>query len=386
MKLQPHAKFTIIVFIIIILTILILILNKHLNTPSIKEGLDGDAITDQIFGPFKSFSKTIESIGPRLKHMQQGFKNAGYGLRDEFVAIGDGLTAMGTDFADIVSGGGAMGPFLNEALKSEGDNINDVIITSNNDLTNFFNALPTAIDPYLVDTTTITASHPSPDGLFDRMSKYIKMYLMCGSKMNKNFMYCLIYYIVDVIVQTVYLMVIQFPLWLILTLSGLDLTCYVDLFFSSTDCLDEFWMGLTGYHLFHYSEYIMDKCYYCDGIPHKNIYDTGVDPQPRAPTLVAPPFPTNIQDSIDVLNKDFKSVIPARMNNIGKFLTNNVKTMNTDAIVSDDYLAAADNLKTKLGGAIDKSAKDFAETIPRKFGHATDVFNKAGDEFNAAFN
>ena len=120
---------------------------------------------------------------------------------------------------------------------------------------------------------------------------YIGSRINCGVDKIANIRFCSFYYFLDLIGHTLYLIIIKFPVWLIKIITGLDLQPAVDKCFEAIDCFDEFIYGMGGYHVIHYSDEVMGKCYLC-----KNLHDI-------------PSFPSKIfDDQAKKISTDFNSI------------------------------------------------------------------------------
>ena len=131
---------------------------------------------------------------------------------------------------------------------------------------------------------------------------YIGSRMECGVDKIANIRHCSFYYFLDLLGYTLYLIIFKFPVWLIKIVTGQDLQPAVDKCFEAIDCFDDFIYGLWGYHIIHYSDETMDKCYLC-----KNLHDI-------------PTFPTKIfDDQITKIKTDFDSIPRTLKQDLGKF-------------------------------------------------------------------
>ena len=334
-------------------------------------GSSSGQITDKLSG----ITNFINEVQPRIDEISAAMTDLGKGLYSELIAVKDSLVYSGEDIVNIMSAGiDAVPPFIGSALKAEAENINNVIQDSNQGIQDFVESVPTAFDPYLIDSK-------SHDGVIDRFVRYIKMYMSCGFKLFTNSYYCLMFYMVDVIFETIKLFVVVIPIFLV-GLVGIDISKYYDILYDQLVYIDDMFLEFSGYHLFFYSDIILDMCYHCDGIPHKGRQDNPLDALPVQPVLSAPEFPPQIQDSINELSNTYNNSIPKQMKAVGRFLGNSI---DSDMEVSDSYTNAANNMKSGFNGAISTASDHFRNDIPGKFAKAMDEFNNVGAHFNAAF-
>ena len=346
-----------------------------------KQASDNDKSNKNVFSrPFDA----LKRMPDQFKSLDKGFKQMGYALKSEFEAIGASLKFMGTDFANVMSGLNYMPPFLNSAFKAEAANINEMADASNKGIKDWFDAIPTAFDPYLIDSK-------DHDGVFDRTTRYINMYVNCGDKFSSNFMRCVFFYMIDILFETTKLIFVTYPIVIVKIMTNVDITCYYDKMYDGIVCIDDLWVGLFTFHLIHFPESIMNLCYYCDGIPHKGPNDNVADPPPKMPELKPPDFPQDIHNAEQALYTTFHTTIPQRMGAIGRFIGNS-RTELVDAGIPldtdtyDEYKANADKMTDRFGGAISAANKHFSEDIPNAFGKATDEFNEMAQNFHDAFN
>ena len=120
---------------------------------------------------------------------------------------------------------------------------------------------------------------------------YIGSRMECGVDKIANIRHCSFYYFLDLLSYTLYLIIFKFPVWLIKIVTGQDLQPAVDKCFEAIDCFDDFIYGLWGYHVIHYSDETMGKCYLC-----KNLHDI-------------PTFPSKIfDDQSNKIKTSFNSI------------------------------------------------------------------------------
>lgn len=345
------------------------------------------AIRDGVLDAFKHVLDFFNGIKDRFENLGKGINDITNGMMAEMKAIGNMFEVGGKDVGAILSDIQYVPPFVGAAFDMEAANIGTAIKKSDDDLRGLFESLPDVFDPYLFDPS-------NHDGVFDRLYRISVMYSNCGGKMIKNFAGCFFFYLLNAIGVLLYSIFIAFPVWLIKVSSGIDISCYIDKGFDGLDCVDEFWKGLTGYHLFHYSDFILDKCYYCDGIPHKGIHDPVYEPEPVQPVFQPPKFPESVNNAINNLDIDYNpdnGEIPMRLKSMGRFLGNDTKSVPSwmieqgiDPIVSSNFNSASAGLNTfNLSAA--QLVDDFNNNIPNAFNNSASDLFKGGAEIKAAF-
>ena len=92
--------------------------------------------------------------------------------------------------------------------------------------------------------------------------------LNCSGQSITNFFNgkCTIYYILDIIFGTIYLIFIEFPLALLNAIIGLDLWFIIDLIYDIAMLpIDGLIYGISGYHIIKWPDSVIDRCYKCTG-------------------------------------------------------------------------------------------------------------------------
>lgn len=84
---------------------------------------------------------------------------------------------------------------------------------------------------------------------------------MCAMRMMNNASYCIIFYILDIIGQTLYLFVRL--LIVILTMMGLPAKQWETGIWEFLEEVDKFFIDTIGIHIIHFSKSIRDTCYTC---------------------------------------------------------------------------------------------------------------------------
>lgn len=446
MKYVIRNNIVILIAIIITLGISIYKINQYL-TPPIIEGNDadianaikrtfdkvkddmeaafkklGDEIVAGIKKAFKPLIDFFEGLGNRFTNLGNGIKHVNEGLNKGYNAIGFMFQTGPQDVGDVLSNMKYVPPFINAAMEMEGANIAAAATTGGEDIKNLFEAVPSVFDPYILDSKPITDDHPYPDGVINRAYRYTVFQMSCGRKRIVNFAPCFFYYLLQSIGLMIYNIHVVLPIWLVKLISGVDISCYYDKIFDGINCIDDFWLGYSGYHLFHYSDYILNKCYYCDGMPHKGLHDNIGDPDPTQPVFEPPEFPSDLKNAVDNINIDYEpnhGTISTRLKYMGRFLGNN--THNIDDrdkwIIGDESMQSQDDSTNKSdtgskkhGGdtgidpnvlrefndksnglnvfndVTDRLIDDFKHKIPDKFHEADSIFYQGGSEIRAFFN
>jgi hypothetical protein len=86
----------------------------------------------------------------------------------------------------------------------------------------------------------------------------------CGIKHAGNFNECAKYYAMSLIGSTVYSILVKLPIFIIKTLTGLDVQYAIDMIWEMIQCLDDFIFGMSGFHISKYPDSIIETCYNCD--------------------------------------------------------------------------------------------------------------------------
>ena len=408
-----HSNLITIIISVIIIVLAINQIYKYFNPP-VAEGLESiedlfndaanaikkafedafNEIADKVvsgirkaFGPLIDF---FEGLPKRFDNLGKGINDCNTGLANGFDAIGYLFKVGGTDVGNLISDLQYAPPYIKASFEMESANIGAAIKKGDTDLNNLFDALKTPIDPYLVDST-------NHDGVFDRAYRYTVFQMGCARKRTVNFAPCFLYYFLQAIGIMLDWIFVKGPIWIIQKISGgYDITCFYDKFFDAVDCLDKFWLGFSGYHLFHYSEAILNKCYYCDGMPHKGINDNWVDPDPTQPVLSPPDFPRDLSNAAAAIKADFSpdGQIPKRLKYMGRFLGNDTKEIDEhdpwvisegiDPDLHDQFDLASANMKN-LQNSSDQLVTDFTVNIPNRFHDADATFARGGQEIKAFF-
>jgi len=223
---------------------------------------EGMISLDDIGNFFSNFPNMISNA---LSGPLQPIINLVNEIEDFFSSIPRRLQNVNNGFEDI-----------GRAFLLEFKNLGASLEMGYDDISGFFALIPTVF-PFL--------------GRF--FTQYIGPRIMCGVKKVGNFRYCFLYYILEIIGQTIYSIWVRLPLFLILTLVGIDLMPYVDMIWEFIDCIDIFFYSAIGFHIFRWSDDVMDRCFECRGL----------QPLPEFPTK---PF----NDQISKIDTDFSTTIP----------------------------------------------------------------------------
>ena len=411
MRISTHHKLFIVVFGILLLTIFTYNINK-LFVPTSVEGMDNfmdpnywkdlirkgeEAVTNQANSVINSIISGIMSVvqpiidfwaqtEARFENIKNGSVDIGNGILAEMDATKYLFNTATNDIGNVLSDIDYIYPYVGAALEMESANIGEAIKQSDDDLTAFFNSLEKVFDPYLVDSA-------NKDGLFDRLFKAANMYLECGIKKVKHLRSCLFLYFINMVGVMFYSLFISYPIWLVKRVTGVDISGPINYIFVGMDDIDRMCMSYTGYNLFQYSPSILEKCYYCDGVPHKGIYDNRLNPEPNQPIVQAPPFPKEITNSINQISVDWNTTngqIPMRLQEMGKFLGNDTKDVpewviakGIDPTVASNFNTASANLN-HFNIDSNQLITDFNVNIPNAFKHTEDSIYKGAAKLKAA--
>lgn len=176
----------------------------------------------------------------------------------------------------------------------------------------------------------------------DFFKKYIGSRINCGLEKIGNLRTCFIFYFMDMIGHIIYYVLVKMPIWIIklITNGYVDLQPSVNLGTDMINCVDDFIYGTIGYHIIHYPQWVLDKCYLCTKI--KDI----------------PAFPVkSFKDQAHKLNIDWNKAIPE--------LLDQPKLLFNDA---GKQLKAAFNFKDPSSKPFDDSVLQSFNEIRRKYG------------------
>jgi len=115
----------------------------------------------------------------------------------------------------------------------------------------------------------------------------------CTINFFMNFRTCILWYILDWIGRTIYVIFVELPVFFINYIFGINLQPMVDTVNCYLEDLDKTFFNLTCNHLFHFPKWVNDLCFTC-----------------------------SIQQSVDDLNRDFKTTIPGLLNEPGQKFAN----------------------------------------------------------------
>lgn len=88
----------------------------------------------------------------------------------------------------------------------------------------------------------------------------------CLTHTMKNFGECIIFWILDMIGQLLYSILILFPIWLISVVTKINLESYVKMVFSIIKQIDNVIKSIFKFSVIHFPDDINDKCYTCGGV------------------------------------------------------------------------------------------------------------------------
>ena len=132
----------------------------------------------------------------------------------------------------------------------------------------------------------------------DVFTKYIGSRINCGLQKIGKIRSCFIFYFMDMIGHILYYVFVFMPVWIIklVTNGFIDLQPSVDLGQNMIDCIDDFSYGMSGYHIVHYPQWVLDECYLC------KLKDM--------PAFPLKPF----QDQAHKINIDWNKALPELLN------------------------------------------------------------------------
>lgn len=238
--------------------------------PPIKEGMTfpniGEVIKNgfkDVFDPIKDFfTKTFGAlIGDIL------------GIVDE---VEDFFKTIPNRVGDVNNGFNKIG----EGLKMEFDHLGVALKTGFGDIFTFV-GLFKYVFSYLNDF----------------FKTYIGSRVSCGMDKIYKFRDCFMYYFFDLFGYTFYYVCVELPVWIVLLITGHDMQPGIDMIANMATYVDDFMFEMLGFHIFSYSQTILDECYMC-----KNLQDM--------PDFPIKPFHQQIQK----INVDWKHAIPDYLN------------------------------------------------------------------------
>ena len=97
--------------------------------------------------------------------------------------------------------------------------------------------------------------------------KFMFILLICMVENMSNMNVCIVFYILDVIVLTIFLFIFSvlklFDEALMIRLTGVSVVELVMMVYEPVVMLDDYIHSISGYHFIHYPDYITNKCYTC---------------------------------------------------------------------------------------------------------------------------
>ena len=103
-------------------------------------------------------------------------------------------------------------------------------------------------------------------GYLGKVIAWLFKTVKCSLTWFSNFRQCFFWYFLEIIGQIIYLP-FRFLIWLITYMGIYDLECVERDFWSGVSDVDCFIYSLVDFHLFRYSEEVMEKCYSCNPGP-----------------------------------------------------------------------------------------------------------------------
>ena len=215
----------------------------------------------------KFFKDSLDKVLKPIKKLPKEFDKIGDDIKDAFEKAGEEIT-KGTDtaineafvkpFAEMTAGIDAL---IQDFLR--------IICFLNNVPTRFANVgagfdsiFDGVVQEFVALGYAIELGYTSISSLVYHISVYLKSYLDCGTKMITNLGDCLIFYLLEVVGQVLYLP-IRIILWVMVTFLS------VNLYESEKDTWESIYKfndnlyPYTNFHIAHYPESIRKKCYTC---------------------------------------------------------------------------------------------------------------------------
>ena len=103
-------------------------------------------------------------------------------------------------------------------------------------------------------------------GYLGKVIAWLFKTVRCSLTWFSNFRQCFFWYFLEIIGQIIYLP-FRFLIWLLTYMGIYDLECVERDFWSGVSDVDCFIYSLVDFHLFRYSEEVMEKCYSCNPGP-----------------------------------------------------------------------------------------------------------------------
>jgi hypothetical protein len=103
-------------------------------------------------------------------------------------------------------------------------------------------------------------------GYLGKVIAWLFKTVKCSLTWFSNFRQCFFWYFLEIIGQIIYLP-FRFLIWLLTYMGIYDLECVERDFWSGVSDVDCFIYSLVDFHLFRYSEEVMEKCYSCNPGP-----------------------------------------------------------------------------------------------------------------------
>jgi len=162
--------------------------------------------------------------------------------------------------------------------------------------------------------TVRTLIHVIPDGLdaLFTLATFSLSWMMCLFKNISNMQTCLIYYLLEVVGQILYL---PFRIFLFLVFQlGVDLYPIEKGFWNFVEDADKFILGITGFHISHYPKNIRDQCYNCQRLKisalERHSANLVNDITVRAPKNLMPGFNLMATGGTQLMHPNFDFALP----------------------------------------------------------------------------
>jgi hypothetical protein len=207
--------------------------------------------TNIVNNSMKEFGNTMErEIGEPL---EKGFKNDIEKPMKKFIEedVLDPLLDMTKGIDDMIKNFARIVCFLNKSpprFRNLAASLDNIFTASTEEFVAFGYALDLGFS--------------SISNMIIYIATYISNYIECTFKILENFLDCIIFYVLDIIGQLLYLPV-RIVLWIFKTFLQLDLYNMEKQTWDGLEDMDEYLFEIVGVHLLRYPKYVRDTCYTC---------------------------------------------------------------------------------------------------------------------------
>lgn len=244
---------------IILLTSIIFIIFKAKDRAEQVEQMKAvEAFQEGLEDPFKKIGDAFNKISDFFKQVDKFFKM----IPVRFARLGRAFDGIGK----------GIGKGFENTFKSTGIAFEDIV--------EYLKRLSNDYFPYLGKM----------------FSTYFIPRVVCTAEKIANIKYCSIYYSVELVLGMIHSVVVKLPTWLILNITGVDISPIIDFLGEIVMYIDTLIYENLGVHPFRWTDEVMQKCYWCKGIPDK------------------PAYPENFTKIIKKMDTDFNVRIPKLMN------------------------------------------------------------------------